>query len=115
MILINFESPDIEKCERLINAILTEFNHNSGIYSEDAIKRAERVLFLFKIEIEKKSRVNERVLRALHDLGMAAYKDFENSIVEVLIYKLLEIVGNNIPMYRKLEPLRGDFGKGDPI
>jgi len=99
----------------LINLLLAELNINADKYNEDAINETEKVLLLLKKELQMKFYIDERVLRAMHDIGMAGYKDFENSVVEVLINKLIGVLGNNIPVYRSLEPLRGEFGKGNPI
>lgn len=64
---------------------------------------------------QNKDNINERVLRAMHDIGMSSYKDFENTEMENLIQKITSILYQEIPIYKTLKPLRGDFGKGEPV
>lgn len=105
----------------LIEKALLEVDNvvvKSKYYTDDKepIVSAKKVLNLLKDEIRYNStEINERVLRSVHDLGMSAFKDFENTPLEDAIVNLIEVLANEIPQYRKLEPLRMDFGKGNPI
>ncbi|WP_286923070.1 hypothetical protein [Flavobacterium sp. UBA4197] len=75
-----------------------------------------RILILLRSEINiNQKNINKRVLRAIHDMGMSSYKDFENTKLECLINSIISIIYNQIPIYKSLEPLREDFGKGNPI
>ena len=90
----------------------------SKFYTSDKepIKSTIYVLTLLKREVEKGyENINIRVLRAMHDLGMSSYKDFENTPLEEALNNVVSVLYNDIPGYKKLEPLRMDFGKGDPI
>ncbi len=104
----------------LIEKALLEVDNvvvKSKYYTDDKepIVSAKKVLNLLKDEIQCNSIIHERVLRSVHDLGMSAFKDFENTPLEDAIVNLIEVLANEIPQYRKLEPLRMDFGKGNPI
>jgi hypothetical protein len=81
-----------------------------------AVSDAKTVLNLLKKKITINAEdINVRILRAMQDIGMSAYKDFENSAVEVSILKVTGHLYRELPIYRTLEPLRGEFGKGFPI
>ena len=83
---------------------------------EEPIISTKKVLYLLREEVEHNAEnINERVLRAMHDLGMAAYKEFENTTLENILNNLTEVLYNDIPNYKNLEPLRSDLGKGQPI
>lgn len=85
-------------------------------YDKEPIVSTKKVLALFKNELQNNpNNINERVLRAMHDVGMSAYKEFENTTLETALDNLIDILYEQIPQYRGLEPLRMDFGKGDPI
>ncbi len=74
------------------------------------------VLGLLKEELRKDpNSINKRVLRAMHDIGGTAVKVFENTQLDEAIGDLTGYLYQNIPDYKKLEPLRMDFGKGNPI
>lgn len=83
---------------------------------KEPIVSTKRVLLLLKEQIQQNpENMNDRVLRAMHDLGMSTYKDFENTPLEDAITNVTRLLYNEIPYYKNLEPLRTDFGKGDPI
>jgi hypothetical protein len=93
-------------------------SNTSKYFSSDSepIVTTKKVLSLLKREvINDPERINIRVLRAMHDVGMSSYKDFEHTTVEQAINNVTELLYSEIPSYKTLEPLRMDFGKGDPI
>ncbi len=51
----------------------------------------------------------------MHDTGMASFKEYEDSPLEDAINAVTEMLYYSIPLYKNLEPLRNEFGKGDPI
>lgn len=59
--------------------------------------------------------IDERVLRAMHDIGATSVKSYENTSLEIAIDKVTSKLYKDIPNYKNLEPLRMDFGKGNPI
>jgi len=74
------------------------------------------VLRLLKEELARDpDDINKRVLRAMHDLGGTAVKVFENTPLDDAIGDVTGYLYHNLPGYNKLEPLRMDFGKGNPI
>ena len=83
---------------------------------KEPISSTKKVLTLLKKDIQSQpDNINRRLLRAMHDLGMSAYKDFENTSVENALNELVQLLYNDVPIYKNLEPLRNDFGKGDPV
>jgi len=111
----------VKKLYDLIDKTLIEIDrivpNSKGFKMEkEPILSTVRVLNLLKKEIEHNpGKINERVLRAMHDVGMSSYKEFENTPIEGAINGLTGFLYDEIPQYRKLEPLRSDFGKGNPI
>lgn len=76
----------------------------------------KKVLNLLKSEIQNTpNQINERVLRAMHDIGVVAVKQYENTTLETAIMNVTSLLYNEIPNYKSLKPLRMDFGKGEPI
>lgn len=112
---------NVEKLLILIDRTLQETDNvlsQSQFLKEDSepIVSTRKVLYLFRQEIlQNVNGINERVLRAMHDVGMSAYRVFENTPLEDTIYALTSALYEEIPQYKNLEPLRMDFGKGDPI
>lgn len=87
--------------------------HHAG---KTAIDNTKNVLQLLKEQvINNPENINERVLRAMHDLGMYSYKYFENSQLENAIIDVISILDNEISTFKILKPLSLDFGKGHPI
>ena len=65
---------------------------------------------LLRIEIESNpENISEEVLRAMHDVGMSSYKEFENTPLEEAINNVTEWLYLKIPPYKKLNPLGADF------
>lgn len=84
--------------------------------NKSALSDARRVVFLLKEQLENNTTdINLRVLRGMHDIGMSAYKDFENTELEIKINHLTDLLFKEIPIYKTLKPLRSDFGKENPI
>lgn len=112
---------DTNKLISLIDATLLELDNavaKSKYYHEDKepILSTKKVLLLLKDQVQYHSEnINERVLRAMHDLGMSAYKDFENTPLEDAIGNVTGMLYHGISRYKTLAPLREDFGKGNPI
>ena len=112
---------NIDKLVALIDAALAEADNiadKSRYYNRDTepISSTKKVLSLLRQEvINNPKKINQRILRAMHDLGMAVYKEFENTALEEAINKVTEILYDELPGYKTLTPLRMDFGKGHPI
>ena len=104
----------IDDAINTLDSLSIKFNmYRKGIEPYDSTLR---VLQLLKLELLNNSgEMNERVLRAMHDIGMSSYKDFENTEMEIRINNLTSILYKEIDGYKELKPLRGDFGKSDPI
>ncbi|MFH1119812.1 MAG: hypothetical protein V1775_08300 [Bacteroidota bacterium] len=110
--------------EYLINLIDTALSETDNVVAdslhfkddEEPVAGTKKVLLLLRSEIQHNPEaIHNRVLRAMHDLGMSAYKDFENTPLEDAIGNVTEFLYQEIPRYKELEPLRMDFGKGDPV
>jgi hypothetical protein len=109
---------NIDKLLRLIDNVFIEaenyvLTHRTGKTSIDDTKR---VLHLLKEQVMNNPvYINQRILRAMHDIGMASYKDFENTSLEDAIEEVISLLYNEVPIYKTLEPLREDFGNDYPI
>jgi hypothetical protein len=107
-----------DKLLNLIEKTLVEvqnygMTHNAG---KSSIVDTKKVLNLLKAEIVKDAKnINERVLRAMHDIGMSSYKEFENTPLENAIGAITSLLYDQLPFYKTLTPLRDDFGKDFPI
>lgn len=112
---------DSNKLKTLIDIALTEVDNvvtklKYFRVDQEPIISTKKVLILLKEEIlHYPEQINERVQRAMHDLGMSAYKDFENTPLQKALNNVTKLLYNEIPFYKNLEPLRMDFGKGKPI
>jgi len=112
---------DANKLIALINIALIETNNfviESKYFQgdEEIIVNTKKALNLLRQEVEHQpNNINKRVLRALHDIGVASFKYFENWPLEDAINNVTEMLYNEIPEYKDLRPLRMDFGKGNPI
>jgi hypothetical protein len=77
-----------------------------------------RCLNELKSEVQSKNRFNqipERIIRSKVDLGIMAFKDFENSPCEVAINKLSQVFYENISGYLNIVPLGDELGKEEPF
>lgn len=109
----------IDEFVKAIDAALVEtdiFVTNYYHGNEKPMINTKKALLLLKHEIINHSQdINERVLRAMHDIGATSAKSYENTPLEDAIGKVTSMLYYDIPNYRYLTPLRMDFGKGDPI
>lgn len=65
----------------------------------------KKVLIALKKELENNANsINERILRAMHDIGMSSYKDFENTSLEDALINLVSLLNREIPNYKNLQP-----------
>lgn len=110
---------DTNKLINLINIALNEADQHVIKYykgDEKPMLDTKKVLFLLKEEVESNSEsMNERVLRAMHDIGAMSVKIYENAPLDNAIGNIVSMLYHTIPQYKKLQPLRSDFGKGQPI
>lgn len=109
------------KVIELIDIALSEIDtlvSGSTFYTNEreSIVDTRKILFLLKKEIMKNpDKINIRVLRSTRNMGMYAYKDFENTPLEDTLGKITEQLYYAFPNYKDLKPLGMDFGKGEPI
>lgn len=84
-------------------------------FDSEPILSTQRVLQALRSDFVKNpDGVNERILRAMHDLGMSAFKEFENTPLEESIAGITSFLYKSHPIYKSLKPLGSDFGKGVP-
>lgn len=94
--------------------IVERFEYYSS--NTEPIKSVKEVLSLLKKEVQNHNEnINKRVLRAMHDIGIASYREFSSTALEKALDNVIEVLYNDIPLYRQLPPLGMDFGKGDPV
>ncbi len=111
----------LEKLISCIDIALLEADNlvkMSNFYTNNTepIKSTKYVLKLLLDEASADyEHINDRVLRAMHDIGMSSYKDFENTPMEDALINVTTVLYNDIHDYKYMQPLRMDFGKGNPI
>lgn len=104
--------------EKLIALIEKADRHVAKYYhgEERPMAGTKKALRLLKNEVlNHPENINERVLRAMADVDGIAVKAYENTDLERAIFAVTDILYDEIPHYKSLEPLRMDFDKGDPI
>ena len=110
---------DTDKFLRLIDITLKaadDFVNTDYGGNEKPMLNTKKALLLLKEEVHlNPENINERVLRAMHDVGGVSVKAYYNSPLEDAISNLTELLYNEIPSYKYLQPLRIDYGKGNPI
>jgi len=105
--LLNLVEDALEQLEQYV------IMYDKGISSPTTIA-TKRVLLLLKEDVTSFPEINGRLLRATHDMSVAAVKVYDGTpLEEALLNVIRELY--KIPGYSKLEPLRGDFGKGTPV
>ena len=108
-----------EKLIILIDQALAEADKYIDKYyhgDEKPMAGTKKALRLLKSEVlNQPDNINERVLRAMADVDGMAVKAYENTDLEKAIFSVTDILYDEIPHYKILEPLRMDFDKGDPI
>ncbi len=108
-----------DKLIALINIALKEADDYVKKYyggDEKPMLETKKVLFLLKHEVQNNSEnINERVLRSMHGIGALAVKAYENTPLDDAIGSVISGLYYQFPKYKKLKPLRMDFGKGNPI
>ncbi len=98
----------------LKNAIIETRNYadNNRDENQTSVLNTQKVFQRLKEEIEFNiDNVEEDVLRAMHDVGMSSYKEFENTRLEGIINNITEWLYLNISSYKNLKPLNADFKK----
>jgi len=109
---------ETKKLITLIDIALKEAGNYTSLYggNKTGIEGTTKALSLLKLEVtHHPDKINERVLRAMHDTGMASFKEYENTPLEDAINAVIEVLYDSIPEYKNLEPLRNEFDKGEPI
>lgn len=112
---------DINKTIDLINIALKETDNvveESSYLTYEHVPIAETIIVLKLLKeaiLNNPKKINERILRGTHDLGIYAFKSFENTKLEDAICDVTEVLYKKYSNYKKLEPLDLDFGKGSPI
>jgi hypothetical protein len=102
----------IEIAKKDADSYIEKYYHGND---KDMINTKKALNYL-KVELlNNPNEINERVLRAMHDMGVAAVKMYYDSPLESSLSNLIDKLSREIPEYKKLKPLGLDFGKGDPI
>lgn len=104
---------DLQIIIHLLNeAVKSSDSYLEQYYYEDnqSVLDTKKVLLRLKNEIENNpAKVDETILRAMHDVGISSYKEFENTPLEKTINEVTEWLYENIPSYKNLSPLGSDF------
>ena len=79
-------------------------------------KHVKHVLSLLKIELlSNNENINVRVLRAFKDVTSTIAIHYEETPINDSIFEIYRALEMQIPEFARLELLRMDFGKGNPI
>ncbi len=71
-----------------------------------------KVLTLLKEEVQNNpGNIDERLLRAMRNVGLSSFRTFENTPLEHSIPQITGILRKEFPEYDDLEPLNRDFWK----
>jgi hypothetical protein len=74
-----------------------------------------KVLGLLREELLQKQEINERVLRGFKDICTTTAIQFEHTNFNDPIFEINNKLEKHLPKYSRLELLRMDFGKENPI
>lgn len=100
---------DTSKIIFLIEKAIIEAESLGEVDNLSALE-TKKILQLLRTEIESNPlKIREDVLRAMHDVGMSSYKEFENTPLEDSINNVTEWLYLEIPIYKSLNPLGADF------
>ena len=83
--------------------------------SKEAFLNFFKVLSLLKDELLQNEEINERVLRGFKDICTTTAIQFEHTSFNDPIFEINDKLEKYVPKYSRLELLRMDFGKGNPI
>lgn len=93
-----------------------DFCSQNKDFSDDwTIKDIKKVLTLFKEELTKEENVDIRLLRAVKDIYVVSFRNFNDTGIHRSIENLDDKLRTLFRHYEKLEALGMDFGKGNPI
>ncbi|HQV61672.1 MAG: hypothetical protein IPN39_00055 [Chitinophagaceae bacterium] len=90
-------------------------SYTSKYFSSDSdlMISTKKILSLLKQEvINNPERINQRILRTMHDIWMSSYKDFDNTPMEQAINNVTEILFDELPCYKTLTRYEGILVKG---
>ena len=73
------------------------------------------MLTLFKERITQEGLLETRLLRAMKDIYVVTFRNFEGTSLYDEISNFDNQLGKLVKNYEQLEPLGMDFGKGNPI
>jgi hypothetical protein len=84
-------------------------------YGEQSAGHNTKVVLILLKEGIDKEQPNERVLRAFKDVCTTIAVTNEDASFAPLVFKIYEQLEKELPEFKKLDLLRMDFGKGNPI
>jgi len=107
------------KLDILLNKSLIElkdyvdkYTQGEFTWPETAVKK---VLDLLKDDMSNNVNPNDRLLSAFHDIMVVSLRNHSDTELYQILKALEKEISIFFPKYLKLEPLRLDFGKGNPI
>ena len=91
-------------------------SNSAYLHNESSeIVRTRKILELLLKSVEKNEVLNERLQRAVCDLGMFSFKYFENTDLEEALNNVSSFFYDKYSAIERLNPLGHEFGEGDPI
>jgi hypothetical protein len=104
--------------EYLLAAINTALNEVENLpkrfksfnVNEEPLQSVLKVLCNLKTQLlENNGQFSINILRAMHDIGVASFRAFENTSLETALDRVIEILYNDIEVFKDLHPLRKKF------
>ncbi len=96
--------------------VLNDFRQDNNLSNDDwPTKIIDDVLTILKNKLDKKDNIEVRLLRAMKDVYVVSFRNFEGTDLHKAIDNIDDQLTELFKKYSKLEPLGMDFGKGNPI
>jgi len=108
MNLINY----IENVLSALDEYEIKYNISSDNWTTNVIRK---VMIAFKESEKIEENLNIRLLRAMKDVYVVSFRNFEGTELHNTIKKINNQLSLLYKSYNDLEPLGMDFGKGNPI
>jgi hypothetical protein len=95
-----------------LNVYVNNYEHSLNRWP---YKEVLLVLTLFKERLENGQQFNTRLLRAMKDVYVISFRNFEGSLLHDEIQTIVDHLKGLFSFYESLETLGLDFGNGDPV
>lgn len=105
----------LNKIQNAIDSLECYIDENHVSRNSWPYKDIGHVLNLYKNKITENKEIETRLLRAMKDVFVVSYRNFEGTNLHTKINSIDDELRDIFKNYIVLEPLGLEFGKGDPI